>query len=287
MLTLFELTRQVAEELMKGGIWQGESTDATTTTITDATIGLITQAMDGGTIWLFDQDPPVTRIITDGPDGAGVVTFTPAVTDINAQRYMLFGKVWPRHALRSAVNRALRNVGEFADFAFFNSVGLQEDYDLSMADVGGPISGQVRSVERSAYSDPSTATNPSWMLHYGWTQIGDTLRFLADPPVYDGVANLRVGFNIFHSELTADDDEIRREVQPSRLKWEAVAQAYLHLVAPRDSEAMDEETKTLYGRAVAMANTFPAHINQPLPAPMLFLGVGSRGAASVNPDLQV
>jgi len=285
--SLFELTRDVARELKKGGIWEGTSTAATTLTLTDATIGLIAGAVDGGTIWFFDETVPTTRIITT-LSAAGVVTWTPAVAALaGAQRYMIFGSVWPRHALRSAVNQALANVGEFPQYGTFASVGLQEDYDLTAAaPVGVPAAERVMSVERSAYTDPSTADNPAWILHLGWTQFGNTLRFLTDPPVYDGTLNMRIGWNIPHPELLLDATEIRREVSPRRLKWEAVAEAYMHLIGPRDSKATDEQTENLFNRAMVKSGNFSSHGNQPLPEPMLLMGVGSRGGAAVNIDLQ-
>ena len=288
MENLFELSRDVAKELKKGGLWEGTSTASTTTSLTDAGIGLIENAVNGGTIWFFDETPLLTREIV-ALSAAGVVTWTDAVANLSgAQRYMIFGSVWPRHALRSAVNQALANIGEFPEYDTFSSVGLQEDYDLTAAaPVGVPAAERIMSVERSAYSDPSTADNPSWILHLGWTQFGNTLRFLTDPPVYDGTLNMRVGWNIPHPELLLDITEIRREVSPRRLKWEAVTEAYMHLIGPRDSKATDEQTENLFNRATVQAGKFPSHGNQPLPEPMLLMGVGSRGGAAVNIDLQV
>ena len=287
MENLFELTRDVARELKKGGIWEGTSTASTTLTLTDATIGLITAAVDGGTIWFFDETVPTTRIITS-LSVAGVVTWTPAIVGLTgAQRYMIFGDTWPRHALRSAVNGALVNIGEFPQYDTFSSVGLQEDYNLTAAaPVGIPAAERIMSLEQSAYSDPATADNPAWMLHFGWQQFGNTLRFLTDPPIYDGTRNIRLGWNVPHPELLADATEIQREVSPRRLKWEAVAEAYMHLIAPRDSKATDEQTENLFNRAMARAGKFQSHGNQPLPEPMLLMGVGSRGGAAVNIDLQ-
>jgi hypothetical protein len=295
MKDLFELTREVALELRKGGLWESDepTNDAEGTTFTDTGIGLTGGAVDGGTIW-FHEDAftdtvfHTTRIITTLSD-AGVVVWAPALLALNGDpenkpRYTMFGKVWSRHALRSAVNRALQNIGEFAAYDTFDSTGLQEDYDIATLVTAA---NRIMSVETSAYSDPSTADNPAWMLHYGWGQFGDTLRFWADPPIYDGTENIRIGWNVPHSELTADDDEILREVSPLRLKWEAVAEAYLHLIAPRDSEVLDEQTQNLYNRAIQMAGKYPSHGNQPLPEPQLFMGVGSRGGAAINPDLQV
>ena len=292
METLFELTRDVARELMKGGIWEGTSTASTTTTLTDAGIGLIAGAVDGGTIWFFDETPVLTRpIIT--LSAAGVVSWTAAVAGLTgAQRYMIFGSVWPRHALRSAVNRALQNIGEFATYDVFDSVGLQEDYDLTVAaPLGVPAAERLMSVEVSSYSDPGSVAlgtrvdNPAWILHLGWTQFGDTLRFLADPPVYDGSnGNVRIGWNVPHTELLIDAAEILREVSPRRLKWDAVAEAYMHLIGPRDSENLDEQTKNLINRATVLAGRFSSHGNKPLPEPQLLIGIGSRGGAAVNPD---
>ena len=68
---------------------------------------------------------------------------------------------------------------------------------------------------------------------------------------------------------------------------EAVQEAYMGVIAPRDSEKLDEQTTNLFNRAAQMAGQYPAHGNQPLPEPMLFMGVGSRGGSPVNPDLQV
>ena len=287
MLTLHELTRQVAKELRKGGIWEGTSTAATDTTITDATIGLVDGATDGGTIWFLSGGVGITgesRVIVTQAAG-GIVTWAPAIAmgAVEVLNYMIFGKTWPRHALRDAVNRALQNIGEFADYdASLDSVAFQEDYAIPAA-----VTSRVMSVEISAYPDPAGIANPNWRLHQGFDQFEDTLRFLANPPVWDGVNNIRLGFNIPHPELAADADEIRREVSPIRLKWEAVAEAYIHLIGPRDSRVLDEQGQSLYNRAVQRANEFPPHINQPLPDPMLFLGVGSRGASLINPDYLV
>lgn len=286
MKSLFELTREVAKELRKGGIWEGTSTAASASTITDSGIGLIVDAVKDGTIWLRESDQLVTRRILS-LSAQGVVTWTPSIDNdppAGAELYMIFGKEYPLHVLRDAVNRALQNIGEFAAYGTFNSTGLQEDYDIATL---VPTANRIMSVEKSAYTDPSTADNPAWMLHFGWIQLGDTLRFLTDPPIYDGKLNMRIGWNTPHAELTADSDTIRREVSPVRLKWEAVAEAYMHLIAPRDSEKLDEQTQNLYNRAMVMANKYPAHGNQPLPEPQLLMGVGSRGGAAVNPDLQV
>ncbi|KKN64476.1 hypothetical protein LCGC14_0490890 [marine sediment metagenome] len=240
--------------------------------------------MDGGTIWLHDEDPHVSRIIST-LSAAGIVTFTPLIAAMTGvQAYTIFGKVHNRSTLRDAVNRALQNIGEFAEYDEFSSTGLQEDYDIATL---LPNANRIMSVEISAYSDPSTADNPAWMMHYGWTQFGNTLRFLTDPPIYDGTENIRIGWNIPHPALTGDASEIRREVSPLRLKWEAVAEAYMHLIGPRDSEKLDEQTQNLYNRASKTAGRYPAHGNQPLPEPQLFMGVGSRGGAAINPDLQV
>lgn len=283
MENMHDLTLHVAQELKKGGLWEGVSTGATTTTITDALIGLIDGAVDGGTIWLLDETVPTTRIITT--QTGGVVTFSPAVAGLaGAQSYVIFGKTWPRHALRTAVNQALQNIGEFADYGPISSVGLQEDYDIATL---LPAATRIMSLEQSAYTDPSTADNPAWMLHLGWDQFGDTVRFLTDPPIYDGTLNIRLGWNIPHPTLVAETDEIRREVSPLRLKWEAVAEAYMHLIGPRDSQSLDEETENLFNRAITMSGKFQSHGNQPLPEPQLLMGVGSRGGAAVNPDLQV
>lgn len=287
MLTLHELTRQVAKELRKGGIWEGTSTAATDTTITDAIIGLAAGTVDGGTIWFLSGGVGITgesRVITTQAAG-GVVTWSPAIAmgAVEVLNYMIFGKTWPRHALRDAVNRALQNIGEFADYdATLDSVSLQEDYAIPAT-----VTSRIMSVEISAYPDPAGVPNPNWRLHQAFDQFEDTLRFLANPPVWDGVNNIRLGFNIMHPTLVADADQIRREVIPTRLKWEAVAEAYMHLLGPRDSVSLDEQTQNLYNRAVSRANEFPAHINQPLPEPMLFLGVGSRGSSLINPDSMV
>ena len=295
MKDLFELTLEVAKELRKGGLWESDqpTNDAEGLTFTDTGIGLISGAVDGGTLWLHEDAATatvfnITRVITS-LSAAGVVIWSPAVAALagdpeNKPRYSMFGSVYPRWALRDAVNRALQNIGEFAAYGTFNSTGLQEDYDIATL---VPTANRIMSVEQSAYTVPSTADNPAWMLHYGWDQFGDTLRFLTDPPIYDGTLNMRIGWNIPHPELTADSDEIRREVSPLRLKWEAVAEAYMHLIGPRDSEKLDEQSQNLLNRATIMAKRYPSHGNQPLPEPQLFMGVGSRGGASVNPDLQV
>ncbi len=282
MQSLFELTRDVAKELRKGGLHSGTSTAATTLSITDATIPLIEGAVDGGTIWLHDEDPHVSRIIT-ALSAAGVVTWPGIVTALaGAQAYTIFGSTFNRSVLRDAVNRALQNIGEFAEYDTFDSTGLQEDYNIATL---VEAAARIRSLEVSAYSDPSTADNPAWMMHYGWTQFGNTLRFLTNPPVFDGTENIRIGWNIPHPELTGDASEIRREVSPVRLKWEAVQEAYMELIAPRDSEKLDEQTTNLFNRAASMAGKYPSHGNQPLPEPQLLVGVGSRGGAAVNPDL--
>ena len=287
MQDLWELTRDVALELKKGGLYRNTSTAATTLTITDATIPLITGAVDAGTIWLHDETPHVSRIIST-LSVAGVVTWTPAVAALSgAQEYTIFGSIYNRSDLRNAVNQALINLGEFPAYDTMSTVGLQEDYNLTTAaPVGIPLANRIMSVELSAYTDPSTADNPAWSMHYGWTQFGDTLRFLTDPPVYDGTLNMRLGWNIPHPELTTDASEIRREVSPLRLKWEAVQEAYIALIGSRDSEKLDEQTTNLFNRAAKMAGKYQSHGNQPLPEPMLFMGVGSRGGAGINPDLQ-
>ena len=282
MLDLWELTRDVARELRKGGLYSATSTASTTTTLTDATIPLIAGAVDGGTIWLHDESPHISRVIST-LSAAGLVTFTPLVAALaGAQAYTIFGSVYNRSTLQDAVNRALLNLGEFAQYGTFDSTGLQEDYNILTL---VPTANRIMTLEVSAYTDPSTADNPAWMMHYGWIQFGDTLRFLANPPIYDGTANIRIGWNIPHAELTTEADEIRREVSPIRLKWEAVQEAYMSLIGPRDSEVLDEQTTNLFNRAAQMAGKYPAHGNQPLPEPQLFLGVGSRGGAAVNPDL--
>lgn len=288
MRSLFDLTRDVAKELRKGGLWEGSgATVLDDDRIQDASIGLITGAVDGGTIWFRSGlSAGNSRIIVDpgGLGATGIVTFGEMTGLTGTVDYTIFGSVYPRYALRDAVNRALQNIGEFATYGTFSSTGLQEDYNIATL---VPAANMIKSVEVSAYTDPSTADNPAWMMHYGWTQFGDTLRFLADPPSYDGTQNVRIGWNTPHAELTADSDEILREVSPLRLKWEAVAEAYMHLIGPRDSEKLDEQTQNLYNRAIQTANRFPPHRNQPLPEPSLFLGVGSRGGSAINPDLQV
>lgn len=290
MESLFNLTRGMARILKKGGLWAGTSTASTTLTLTDATIGLVAGAVDGGTIWFHDEAIPTTRIITT-LSAAGVVTWTPAVAGLTgAQNYTIFGSVYPRTALRNAVNMALENIGEFAAHGTFNSVGLQEDYDMTQAaPVGVPTANRIMTVEVSAYSDPGTGAsavdNAAWALHFGWGQFGNTLRFFADPPVFDGLnGNVRIGWNVLHAELTTDADEILREVSPNRLKWEAVQEAYMFLISSRDSQVLDEQTQNLFNRSVAMAGRFQSHANQPLPEPMLLIGVGSRGGAGVNID---
>ncbi len=290
MENLFNLTRAVARELKKGGLWSGLSSASTTLTLTDATIGLIAGAVDGGTIWFEDETVPITRIITTLSAG-GVVTWTPAVAGLTgAQNYTIFGADFVRFELRNAINQALENIGEFATYGTFNSVGLQEDYDLTAAaPVGVPTANRVMSVDVSSYSDPGVGAtavdNPAWIAHHGWVQFGNTLRFLADPPVYDGLnGNVRIGWNAPHGDLLLDTSEILREVSPLRLKWEAVQAAYMNLIAPRDSQVLDEQSQNLFNRAAAMAGKFQSHGNQVLPEPMLLIGVGSRGGAAVNPD---
>ena len=280
MQNLWQLTLAVAREVRKGGIWEGTSTAATTTTITDATIGLVTDAVAGGTIWLHDETPVVSRLINN-LSAVGVVDWTAVVAALaGAQLYTIFGSVFPRHALRDAVNRALQGVGEFASYITINSVNLQEDYTLPAT-----VTGMLQSVEVSAYQDPTGQDNAAWGIHYGWTQFDDTLRFLADPPLTAGTNNIRLGFNILHPALTTDVAEIRREVSPIRLKWEAVAQLYMHLLAPRDSTALDEASQNLFNRASQQAGNYPPHKNEPIPPSPTFLGVGSRGGATSNPDL--
>lgn len=284
METFAELILDMARELRYGGITEGTSTAATTTSITDATIPNPVGTFDGGTIWLLDESPIVTRII-DTHTAGGVISWTSAVAGLTgAQAYALFGPRIPRPALRDALNRALKNIGQFDSYATIDSVALQEDYDIAV-DPTPAVTGRVMQVWQSAYPDPATLTEQAWRLHQQWEAFGDTLRFLANPPAIDGTANLRLGFNIFHPTLTDDDDEIRREVEPRRLVFEAVAEAYLSLIAPRNSTASDEEFQNLFNRALDMANQHPEHGNKPLPPPQLLMGVGQSGGQGVHPDL--
>jgi len=294
MQELFHLTRDVALELKKGGLWQGDapSGDAGETNMTDSAIRLTNDSINGGTIW-FDTDRDtgyvyhaLRRITNIGTSGnLTYVAYSPLSGDPNNKpSYTIFGPVYPMWALKAAVNVALQNIGEFQSYAYFSSVALQEDYNLAVV---APQARQISTVEVSTYSDPSTADNPGWGSHYGTIQFGDTLRFLTDPPVYDGVNNIRLGYNAPHPALVADRDEIRREVSPIRLKWEAVAEAYIGRIALRDSQVLDEQTQNLYNRAMLAAGKYPSHRNEPLPQSHLFAGVGSRGGAAVNPDLQV
>ncbi len=286
MKSLFELTWEVAQELRKGGIWTGAATadpGAGATSLTDTTLGLIAGTVDGGTIWFPNTTPPETRIIST--QTATVINWTGAINLSANEEYYIFGKTWPRWALRDAVNRALKNVGMFARYDTMDSVGLQEDYDLSADPTNAPLPNRVMSVEQSSYTDPSTAVNAAWTDHISWIQFSETLRFLDDPPPLDGVANLRLGYNVDHPVMSADSDEIEPEVSPKRLMWEAVAEAYMHLIGPHDSQALDEQSENLFNRAITRAGGFPTHRNEPLPEPSIIIDEGAGGL--VDPDLVV
>lgn len=294
--TLFGLTLALAREIEKGGLYEGATTVGgvgTDLTLTDATNPLTAGVLNGGTLWITTGlRAGQSRIITSHAAG-GILVWTPALsggTLAVGDQYAAFGPEFPRDLLRRAVNTALRNLPPFARYNVATlTVANQEDYDL-------PASVEnIRSLEVAnlVYDALDPAKSLHYMRHTGWTEITQTeglaapapaIRFWKYPPAVDGY-RIRLGYNVIHPVLTADAEFINDGVSPPRLIYEALAEAWLKRIRPRDSQALDEQAQVMYNRAVAMAKMMPRHHINTLPQPIFIAGVGSRGAGTVNPDL--
>jgi len=285
---LFDLSLAVARELEKGGLHEGATTvggAGTDLTLTEAANPLTAGVLVGGTVWIrTGVRAGQSRVIATHVAG-GIITWAPALTGnlTIGDQYTVFGPDFRRDVLWRAVNTALGNLPPFATYNIATLTLVDtEEYDLPTG---------VENVKTVEIAKQLTGANRRYSLHTGWIPIvipgaipTPAIRFLRNVPQTAGYI-IRLGYNTIHRELVADTDEINTGVSPTRLIYEALAEAWLKRIRSRDSLAIDEQAQMMYNRAVGMAKLMPEHRIATLPDPILFVGVGQRGAGVINPDL--
>lgn len=209
MITLATITRQIASQAML--LTRGEATGGSTTTLVDTTnLTHPKGTFDKGVLWITGGDNAgvvveVTKFMSN------TLTFDALSNAVAAgDTYVVAKPFISWEEMRRAVNDALEDfLVETENNGNLTGDGETLEFTLPTG---------VYNVTGVRFRDPDDA-EPRYKSSH-WQEIGSKLRFDNGYPPTDGY-ELYLTYHVPHSELTAYDDEINREVNPVWLKRRA------------------------------------------------------------------
>ncbi len=211
MATLYDILVSVARKI--GDVREGISTDGSTTTLIDTTLGESNDYYNGGTLFI-NQGTPAAVGITDWNSSTGTFTFPAIGTAVTVgTHYMAIGPRFPLDVLKYAVNLALEDTRIMLIDETLVIVADQERYTLPAG---------VRDIRRVEIGNE----NETWNIHRAWKVENNELRFLNNAPS-DTAQTIRLHYVGHHEYMENLSDLLDERVDFSVLRDRACLEALM------------------------------------------------------------
>jgi hypothetical protein len=260
MTTLADITRQTSRLVNRHATGSATSSPGNATTLPD-TVGLAGYPDDqwnGGTIWITSgTNAGKSRAVTDFTDSSDTLTFAAFTGNIvsGVTYEVADGNFVTYQDLRQAVNLALREIGKVleAPDETLTTVADQITYDLpaGVADV----------THVYVVTDIGEATEEQYLSSHWEERQGQLFFDKGKEPAAD--LTLRIYYRVFHSELTADADELDTQVDDQYLVYLAARHA-LRLAYKHFDKAGEATIPEWLNEAAEQAKAMHRH-NQGMP----------------------
>ena len=251
MSTLFDALLETAQlcGIMRSGLTTAEGS---VTTLVDTTAYETDDYFNNGTLFIRSGTfTNTTKRITDYVQSSGVITFTPACTDVVPASVYYSITNARREALVQAINQALLFMGEYTTLSETLTVTDNATEYTLPAGVSNVKRMEVYTASSSPYGfNPITA----------WREIGGKI-YLPSELSHNSGNVIRLYYNQFHDAVNGDSDTISDHFNLKRLAWTATYM--FHLNRMQYSGNSDERENILLANAQQqserLANAFPVH----------------------------
>jgi hypothetical protein len=217
--TFYALTLELSRVLQNtylGTATGGTGATVITDTNNDQPANYYADSIYQGTVWLPLYG--TTHLVTGHT--VNNLTISPAAGGniVAGVVYYAAPPIFPRLALKTAINRALADISKVPTIGTFTAVADQESYTSSDNALFGE---EIIKVEIA-----TNLTSPyDYAEHFNWQQeAGRTFRFFPSYVPCD-VYPMRITYLGYSAELSADSDEISTFLPPELVVWTAAVNA--------------------------------------------------------------
>ena len=255
MSTLFDALLETAQlcGIMRSGLTTAEGS---VTTLVDTTAYENDDYFNNGTLFIRSGTfTNTTKRITDYMQRSGVITFTPACTDVVPASVYYSVTNARREALTQAINQALLFMGEYT---LLDETPTVTDNATEYTLPSGVSN--VKRIEVYTSSSSPYGFNPITT----WREMGGKI-YLPSELSHNSGNVIRLYYNKFHDAVNEDSDTISDHFNLKRLAWTATYM--FHLNRMQYSGNSDERENILLAnaqqQAQRLANAFPVqHIER-------------------------
>lgn len=199
MLTLSDITRQVARLVLPDMMATGSATAGATTSLTDT--ANLTQAdawFDKGTLWIL-SGTHAGKVLKVTGHRSNALTFTALGSAISVgDRYAVIRAVYPYEQIKSAIMQALDDTYVDAEDATLEGDGTTLEFNLPTG---------VYNLKDVWIENPADPTGNSNYKSAHWKHKNGKLRFDYGYATFDGWT-IRIIYKDQHAELVDYDDEV-------------------------------------------------------------------------------
>lgn len=209
MLTLSDITRQVARLVLPDMMMTGTATAGAATSLTDSNnMTQPDQWWDKGTVWLLSGTHQGKLATITGHRG-NQITFATFTTSVGTCRYAVARAIYPYERIKGAIMQALDDTHIDSEDATLEGDGETLEFTLPAG---------VYDVKEVWIENPNDATANFKSSH--WKERNGILRFDYGYPPDDGWT-IRVRYRDQHSELVDYDDEVDAVIDTDWLRFSA------------------------------------------------------------------
>lgn len=243
-VSLAQATLDVADEVMGIKVVHGVATGGSATSLIDAVFPWQGETncaapddyYNGGTIWFVSGSRAsttyTTNIVTDWAISTrqGTATFPTGTAVVATDRYAIAPKDFPLYVLRESVNKALDEIGniEDNDDSSLTTVADQMVYDIPAALLTAHLK-QVLIATR-------TSSPYMYQEHLHWIRRDDQIAFDEGFQPHAAGFQMRLVYELAHSELTADSSLIESAIPRQLIRYLGAAYAFEAMVRATETD---------------------------------------------------